>query len=58
MYTDINKCNPLYNKYFRLKTGTDVLPNIVFWKNLSGLVKDGIYFSLQQTNNLIIKYIH
>ena len=47
-----------YNKYFRLKTGTDVLPNIVFWKNLSGLVKDGIYFSLQQTNNLIIKYIH
>lgn len=47
-----------YNKYFRLKTGPDVLPNIAFWKNLGGLVKDGIYFSLQKTNNLIIHYIY
>jgi len=29
-----------YYKYFLLKSGTNVLPNISFWKNLSGLVKD------------------
>lgn len=47
-----------YNKYFLLKRGPDVLPNIAFWKNLTGLVKDGIYFTLHKTTNFVINYIH
>ena len=35
-----------YNKYAKKKSGLDVIPNLDFWSNLKGLVKDGISFSI------------
>ena len=36
------------NKYINQKTGVEILPNINFWKNIYGLVKDGCFFSFSK----------
>ena len=34
-----------YNKYVLQRRGIEIIPNINFWNNLCGLVRDGFYFS-------------
>ena len=36
------------NKCINKKTGIEILPNINFWKNVYGLVKDGCFFSFSK----------
>jgi hypothetical protein len=34
----------LFNKYYRKMEGREVVPNVAFWADLPGLVKDGAMF--------------
>ena len=36
------------NKYIHRKTGIEILPNIIFWRNFYGLVKDGWFFTFSK----------
>ena len=42
----------LFNKYRRGMTGTEVIPNIGFWRDLPGLVRDGCMFSFNKVRAL------
>ena len=35
-----------YNQYVKQKKGIEIVPNINFWKEIYGLVRDGIYFTI------------
>tara|TARA_B100001123_G_C15267181_1_gene1008894 strand:- start:658 stop:1137 length:480 start_codon:yes stop_codon:yes gene_type:complete len=45
-----------YNKYVKQKHGQEIFPNINFWINLIGLVKDGTYFSFNKCNGYVNNY--
>ena len=35
-----------YNQYVKQKKGIEIVPNINFWREVYGLVSDGIYFTI------------
>ncbi|KAL6069935.1 Autophagy-related protein 27 [Balamuthia mandrillaris] len=43
----------LFQKFYKKEKGLALLPNVEFWKMLPGLVKDGIYFSLNKVKQWI-----
>ena len=47
-YIIIGSC---YNKRIKNKKGKEIIPNIYFWEELFGLVKDGVYFSCGKCQN-------
>jgi len=46
-----------YNQYVNNKKGIEMVPNINFWKEVYGLVKDGLYFTMDNIKNRNIDYI-
>ena len=40
-----------YNQYVNNKKGIEIIPNINFWKEVYGLVKDGLYFTIANIKN-------
>jgi len=42
-----------YNYKYKELRGTEAVPQIEYWRQLPGLVKDGCKFSWQQTNKFI-----
>ena len=45
-----------YNQYVNNKKGIEMIPNINFWKEVYGLVRDGLYFTMANIKNRNMDY--